>query len=1018
MLSQGDVSMQECLQMAMLKLLSSLPAVISDKSISVHPNRRLAVTEALAASPNIARWITTAYTFAQQHPSVQARQLYLGLGLAILGGWCEMGSLPFEPSTLAATMPGVVQQVCQAVYTTHPASASETLVSMLQVCKDSEVLPVLVDQWQASMTAARAQQTAALPKEVEQGVCQVLCAAGSALLAPALLAPAPSRLQSQFATVAEQLLERLTSTDDDVALTALEFWQDVYVTTLAGLPADARKAAMASHQVLLQHLCSSLVLRARLDPEVASTSTADARDLPEHIRLVRRELASALRDISCLVGIGAMTSFMASLVRSAFTAYTSGQGADGSEPGHPRWTHLECALYAANVVLGQSAPGPGRPGDVVDDNAVMALIEMASACTSLSGDAGNPKLAGTALTLLGGLSGFYAAHPEALNAVLPALSATLQARDTKLSRNGATTVYRLCQHKSLSSALLTVQRPWVESLLQLYQAMGGVQRRIGHGDDLPTEELLLASLCHLATVPSAPCSDAGGSRSELLVHLAAPKLTELQQALAGLVCCAPTALQMLMHTKMLEQDLGTSPAASAEALHAASLSMASSACLEILQMVVECAGHTRPPAKPSPRSTASSSAPSPAVFAVPSGSGSVSMSRATSATSPLHQQEAETEKQQQEAAAGLVTLVAQCVNSHIARMNGIPDTVLASAASFHTSSLQRLPLCGPSILPGAVEMLAQLQPDQLVAPHTLTLLAVCMSVYAPESSGQPPAQLDQLGEVLQRVAYTSLVSGCAACGAGDDPDYVVPLLRMCSGVILSLPVLTQAMPNTLDMLLGMTLKTSCSYSQEQCKAWLHWAVLLCSAPFKPPPSQAPSEPLTSYIASRVDQLMMDSGHGAQHTHHPAMMLGPNQPQMVQAVSQPALMRLAVWLEGGAGAQVVLAMLLAASGGMPPDLILPVATALHHVWAAVGTQRFSKWLEAAVLVLAPEHAPWFKQRQEAKQAAVKELLSKDMEDLSRFKKNIKAFCGGKKKNGSVLNSRDISRSSSCRSSVVM
>lgn len=71
-----------------------------------------------------------------------------------------------------------------------------------------------------------------------------------------------------------------------VALTALEFWQDVYVTTLAGLPADARKAALASHQVLLQHLCSALVLRARLEPDVAAAATADARDLPEHVRLV------------------------------------------------------------------------------------------------------------------------------------------------------------------------------------------------------------------------------------------------------------------------------------------------------------------------------------------------------------------------------------------------------------------------------------------------------------------------------------------------------------------------------------------------------------------------------------------------------------------------------------------------------------------------------------------------------------------------------------------------------------
>lgn len=325
------------------------------------------------------------------------------------------------------------------------------------------------------------------------------------------------------------------------------------------------------------------------------------------------------------------------------------------------------------------------------------------------------------------------------------------------------------------------------------------------------------------------------------------------------------------------------------------------------------------------------------------------------------------------------------------------------------------------MLPRAVEMLAQLQPEQLVAPHTLNLLAVSLNVYAPNSI--PQVGMAAIGEVLQRVSYNTLASGCNACGVADDPDYVVPLLRLCSGVITSLPTLTLAMPNTLDLLLTMSLKTSSTYSQDQCRAWLQWVVLLCSAPFKSPSQQQQqqqlvSEPLTSYIASCVDQLMADTGN-SRHRPHPVLVMEPNQPVVVQPMSQPAMMRLAVWLDSGAGAQLVLAALLAASGGMPPDLILPVATALHHVWAAVGTQRFGKWLETAVLVLAPEHSPWFKQRTESKQAAVKELLSKDMEDLSRFKKCIKAFCGGKKKqNGSVLNSRDISRSSSCRSSVIM
>lgn len=37
-----------------------------------------------------------------------------------------------------------------------------------------------------------------------------------------------------------------------VALTALEFWQDTYVTTLQGLASDARQPAIASHTSLLQ----------------------------------------------------------------------------------------------------------------------------------------------------------------------------------------------------------------------------------------------------------------------------------------------------------------------------------------------------------------------------------------------------------------------------------------------------------------------------------------------------------------------------------------------------------------------------------------------------------------------------------------------------------------------------------------------------------------------------------------------------------------------------------------------
>jgi len=71
-----------------------------------------------------------------------------------------------------------------------------------------------------------------------------------------------------------------------VALTSLEFWQDTYVATLQGLPSDARQSALATHTGLLQHLTTSLVVRAHLGPGVANSATADARDLPEDVRMV------------------------------------------------------------------------------------------------------------------------------------------------------------------------------------------------------------------------------------------------------------------------------------------------------------------------------------------------------------------------------------------------------------------------------------------------------------------------------------------------------------------------------------------------------------------------------------------------------------------------------------------------------------------------------------------------------------------------------------------------------------
>jgi hypothetical protein len=109
---------------------------------------------------------------------------------------------------------------------------------------------------------------------------------------------------------------------------------------------------------------------------------------------VRRELASALRDITCLVGSAGMASFMAAVVQAAWQQYQSAVavavgGACGlTQSQHPvlpaaSWTHLECALYAANVILGQTGGSSSVRGSALADPAAVAqLMDVALACVA------------------------------------------------------------------------------------------------------------------------------------------------------------------------------------------------------------------------------------------------------------------------------------------------------------------------------------------------------------------------------------------------------------------------------------------------------------------------------------------------------------------------------------------------------------------------------------------------------------------------------------------------------------
>lgn len=67
--------------------------------------------------------------------------------------------------------------------------------------------------------------------------------------------------------------------------------------------------------------------RTQLSPEDAKLASADARDVPEDARLLRRELASALRSISALVGPLAMMRHVTGLVQQALQQFLNNSAA-------------------------------------------------------------------------------------------------------------------------------------------------------------------------------------------------------------------------------------------------------------------------------------------------------------------------------------------------------------------------------------------------------------------------------------------------------------------------------------------------------------------------------------------------------------------------------------------------------------------------------------------------------------------------------------------------------------------
>ena len=280
----------------------------------------------------------------------------------------------------------------------------------------------------------------------------------------------------------------------------------------------------------------------------------------------------------------------------------------------------------------------------------------------------------------------------------------------------------------------------------------------------------------------------------------------------------------------------------------------------------------------------------------------------------------------------------------------------------------------------------------------------------------PPAvatDLSAAGEALRALLAHTLAAGARSIVAADgraDPAITSATLRLAQAALGLCPeAVVGGAGEALEGLMLLTQLACRTYHLDQCGPALDWTVALASAPYaadaqaRRAASQAQlAGALTGSALSSLQSGFLGApagsgGGGGGFSFATVSSVGSAATPDAREASAAALLVLRRHLEAGAGARLVLCLLLAAAGDMPPDAMMQIAGALHAMWLAVGTQQLAPWLEGAVVHLAPASAPWAQQKQVTRAAFLRDLLDPACTaDLTRFKRLLKLFCGGKKK----------------------
>lgn len=286
---------------------------------------------------------------------------------------------------------------------------------------------------------------------------------------------------------------------------------------------------------------------------------------------------------------------------------------------------------------------------------------------------------------------------------------------------------------------------------------------------------------------------------------------------------------------------------------------------------------------------------------------------------------------------------------------GVGATAVASGSTAAPEMLEP-----PALILQLCQLLEQLPVDLLQQTGSLQLLlmaVVCAAVAgalpaeecldldklqgapAEQAQGRPSGQeQQQLLALLQRLVGPGLTAASQAIvtqAGGADEDLTVAALSLFSVCLQRCPAVLVAVD--MGLVSAMALLASNTYHLKQATAFLDWVqVTAYGAYAEAQPMWAASS--SSSVLPAAAAFSAQGGAGA-------------------AAGRAFLAGVKLRFEAGMGVQLVLALLMAASGGMPSDLVLPVSLCLHALWLTVGPQLFQAWLQAAVLQAAPDTVAW-------------------------------------------------------------